>query len=439
LASEIPADEKTFAFALAQSAEFGAELIILHAIETTAPASSSTSEIHNSVCAGTASADTHFLESLAQRARDFGVRCEVVVRTGSAADQILTFLRERKIDRIVMGNRSSGPIGKMLVGSVAEAVIRNANVPVCVVSPDVVASGYRNSSTRNILCDVSTEEGRGVVASFGAEMAASHHDRLILQDIIRPQEKENILAGLTIDQVEAELPSLVPTDLQEKINIRTKVALGDPTEELLYGSRALNASFIVLGAQGASHFAAITRAGILYKVLAFAHCPVIMLSPDALNQLDGNYPYPSSYDTGQSQTPPVTPPAPSYAATDTPSMANLSNGVGEVGKSFDATMYVFWDPMIPPAGQTSCTPSSVNTSESPYTVIPSNCSSIPVPLGAIDWTWSACSINSFTSLGPGIYTSDWTVQCGVGTQTAYENSTYPTWTSCAPSNNGACQ
>jgi hypothetical protein len=38
----------------------------------------------------------------------------------------------------------------------------------------------------------------------------------------------------------------------------------------------------VLGAQGASHFAAITRAGILYKVLAFAHCPVIMLSPALL-------------------------------------------------------------------------------------------------------------------------------------------------------------
>jgi nucleotide-binding universal stress UspA family protein len=161
-------------------------------------------------------------------------------------------------------------------------VIRNANVPVCIVGPDVVPSSYRNSANRNILCDVSIEVGRRVVAGFGAELAAKHHARLILQDSIRPQEKESILAGRSIDQIEAELPSLVPAGLQDDISVRTRVGLGDPTEELLYGCRSQNASFIVLGAQGASHFAAITRASIVYKVLAFAHCPVITLSPVVL-------------------------------------------------------------------------------------------------------------------------------------------------------------
>ena len=42
------------------------------------------------------------------------------------------------------------------------------------------------------------------------------------------------------------------------------------------------ANLIVLGAHGASHFAAVTRAGTVYKVLAFAHCPVIALSPIVL-------------------------------------------------------------------------------------------------------------------------------------------------------------
>ena len=57
---------------------------------------------------------------------------------------------------------------------------------------------------------------------------------------------------------------------------------GDPTEELLYQSRAQQADLIVLGAQGASAFAAITRHGVVYKVLAHAHCPVITLSPVVL-------------------------------------------------------------------------------------------------------------------------------------------------------------
>ena len=40
----------------------------------------------------------------------------------------------------------------------------------------------------------------------------------------------------------------------------------------------------MLGAQGASAFAAITRHGIVYKVLAHAHCPVITLSPVVLGE-----------------------------------------------------------------------------------------------------------------------------------------------------------
>jgi hypothetical protein len=60
------------------------------------------------------------------------------------------------------------------------------------------------------------------------------------------------------------------------------VVPGDPTGELLYQGRAQLADLIVLGAQGASAFAAITRHGVVYKVLAHAHCPVITLSPIVL-------------------------------------------------------------------------------------------------------------------------------------------------------------
>ena len=76
--------------------------------------------------------------------------------------------------------------------------------------------------------------------------------------------------------------ALVPTRLQEQIAIQTIVVPGDPTEELLYQSRAQQVDLIVLGAQGASAFAAITRHGVVYKTLAHTPCPVITLSPVVL-------------------------------------------------------------------------------------------------------------------------------------------------------------
>jgi nucleotide-binding universal stress UspA family protein len=281
-AAEIPANEKAFSFALAQATEFGADLILFHAYDTLVVTASETSGIRYYDYAAAARAEKQQLEPLAQRVREAGLGCEVVVRPGLPADQVLAFSREREVDRIVMGTHSPGPIGKLLVGSVAEAVLRTSSVPVYIVGPDVVDGTYRNFATRSILCAASLSESSSLVAAFAAELASQHEARLILQHVIRPQDRAEFLVGRSLDDIENEMMALVPEKLRGKIAIQTIVVPGDPTEELLYQSRAQQADLIVLGAQGASAFAAVTRHGVVYKVLAHASCPVITLSPVVL-------------------------------------------------------------------------------------------------------------------------------------------------------------
>ena len=283
-ASEIPSNEKAFAFALAQASEFGADLILFHAYDTLVVAASETSGIRYYDYAAAARAEMKHLEPLAERARAAGLRCEVVVRPGLAADQILAYTQEREIDRIVMGTHSPGPIGKLLVGSVAEAVLRISSVPVCIVGPDVVDGTYRNFATRTILCALSLMDTSYVVAGFGAELAAQHNARLVLQHVIKPQEAHEVLSGRSIEELETDLLALIPMELRERLSVQAIVVPGDPTEELLFQARAQQADLVVLGAQGASAFAAITRHGVVYKVLAHAHCPVLTLSPTVLEK-----------------------------------------------------------------------------------------------------------------------------------------------------------
>jgi nucleotide-binding universal stress UspA family protein len=281
-ATENPANEKAFAFALAQAVEFGAKLVLFHVYDTLMVSASDASGIRYYDYAATAKVEAGHLEPLAQRVRDAGVQCETVVRPGLPADQIVGYLREHPIDRIVMGTHSPGPIGKLLVGSVAEAVLRTASVPVCVVGPDVVDGKYRNFETRTILCGVSLHDSCRVVAAFAAELAAEQNARLILQHVIRDQDRRETLAGRTIDQLEAELLTMIPKELQGRFTAKAVVVPGDPTEELLYQGRAQQVDLIVLGAQGASAFAAVARQGVVYKVLAHSHCPVMTLSPVVL-------------------------------------------------------------------------------------------------------------------------------------------------------------
>ena len=281
-ASEIPVNQKAFAFALAQAREFGSNFILFHAYDTLVVAASETSGIRYYDNAAAARGEKQHLEPLAQRVREAGLTCELVVRPGLPADEILAFSRERQIDRIVMGTHSPGKLGKLLVGSVAEAVLRTACAPVYIVGAEVDDASYRGFATRTILCAASLHEATSIVAAFAAELAQQHHARLILQHVIRPQDRAEFLAGQTLDDVETGMLSLVPEQFRGKIEIQTVVVPGDPTEELLYQSRAQQADLIVLGAQGASAFAAIARHGIVYKVLAHAHCPVITLSPVVL-------------------------------------------------------------------------------------------------------------------------------------------------------------
>ncbi|HUB30069.1 MAG TPA: universal stress protein [Terracidiphilus sp.] len=281
-ASEIPANQKALSFAVAQAKEFGANLILFHAYDTMVVAASETSGIRYYDYAAAARAEIQHLEPLAQNIREQGVPCEIVVRPGLAADQILAFLRDREVDRIVMGTHSPGPIGKLLVGSVAEAVLRTAHVPVFIVGPDVVDAKYRNYAVRTILCATSLNETSVLVAGFAAELALEQNARLVLQHVIKPQEREEELAGRTIDDLQDDMLSLIPEKLRRLVSVQTVVVPGDPTEELLYQARAQQADLVVMGAQGASAFAAIARSGVVYKVLAHSHCPVITLSPALL-------------------------------------------------------------------------------------------------------------------------------------------------------------
>ncbi len=120
------------------------------------------------------------------------------------------------------------------------------------------------------------------MVEFAAHLAVQHEAHLILQHVIRPQDRSQILASHTLDDLEAQLMRLVPQNLQSRIAVRRFLSLVIRRKNCFYQAGTQQADLIVLGAQGASAFAAVTRNGVVYKVLAHSPCPVITLSPVVL-------------------------------------------------------------------------------------------------------------------------------------------------------------
>lgn len=80
-----------------------------------------------------AGADKSMEAFLSEHFKGVNARGEVV--TGYAAEEILNTAEEEKVDMIVMGTHGRRGIDRILFGSVAERVVKNAKCPVVTVRP----------------------------------------------------------------------------------------------------------------------------------------------------------------------------------------------------------------------------------------------------------------------------------------------------------------
>jgi len=76
-------------------------------------------------------------QSLLQNVRDTRLggyaRCELFVRIGEPFEQLMAIVKERKVDLIVIATHGGGEIKHLVMGSIAEKIIRHAPCPVFVV------------------------------------------------------------------------------------------------------------------------------------------------------------------------------------------------------------------------------------------------------------------------------------------------------------------
>jgi nucleotide-binding universal stress UspA family protein len=77
-----------------------------------------------------------YLDPLAERLAASGLRARTQVRIGDAATEIVRCAREEQADAIAMSTHRRTGLDRLRHGSVAEAVLRTAGLPVLVVRPD---------------------------------------------------------------------------------------------------------------------------------------------------------------------------------------------------------------------------------------------------------------------------------------------------------------
>lgn len=73
------------------------------------------------------------LEAAADEVRAAGMSVETVIELGRPARTIVEYVDEHEVDHVVMGSHGRSGVSRVLLGSVAETVVRRSPVPITVV------------------------------------------------------------------------------------------------------------------------------------------------------------------------------------------------------------------------------------------------------------------------------------------------------------------
>ncbi len=130
--------QKALRYAIEFGKHFGCEVVLLHVVERPAFPPAFRSE-------GTAASELDAQQrawaegELAKMIREevpSGVQARTILRGGMAASEVIAIAKSEEVDLIVMATAGQGFLQHMLMGSVAEKVVRKAPCAVLIVRED---------------------------------------------------------------------------------------------------------------------------------------------------------------------------------------------------------------------------------------------------------------------------------------------------------------
>lgn len=245
------------------------------------------------VSMGTLYEDAH--TEAKEKLEDLSQYCEGIphrnyVRHGRVWKNLAILVEENGIDLIVVGTHGRTGFGRLLLGSVAEDILRHASCPVLTIGPNV--SGHAKLPTlqnrrrdlappeldlRNILFATNFGPNTLRLARQAVTLAEQFRSRLTLMHVIDDYTDLGRRPG-PIEAGIQRLRDLVPNDAALPYVPERVIEFGAPTECILRIAEEREADMIILGARrsieaGSTHLPFSSA----HYVIAHAHCPVLTI------------------------------------------------------------------------------------------------------------------------------------------------------------------
>lgn len=205
---------------------------------------------------------------------------QLALRHGGVWDVVSELIQKDAIDLLVMGTHGRKGLERLLMGSVAEEIFRQASCPVLTVGPCVPAKTALEAEFKQIIFATDFSHESLAAAPYAISLAQDYQARLVLMHVVTQHMGPLTDSELIVFDRVKELNGLLPPDAELWCRPEYVVNFGDPADCILQAAQERNVDLIVLGVRpptGFFGFGAATHASTAtaHTLVSLAACPVL--------------------------------------------------------------------------------------------------------------------------------------------------------------------
>jgi nucleotide-binding universal stress UspA family protein len=230
------------------------------------------------------------METLASHLKT--VAHHIYVREGEVWESLFDLIQTHEIDLLVVGTHGRTGVEKLVLGSKAEEILRQATCPVLSVGPKIGGRARLTAiesegkdlapveiSLRQIVYATDFTPESLAAVPFATSLAQEFQAKLTLLHAIEKYEDIG-RRPRPVDLALQRMEKLVPEQASLWRSPKPSVRFGPPAECILQEALDSKADLIVLGVRAAAgHLGAATHLpwATAHKVIAQSHCPVLTI------------------------------------------------------------------------------------------------------------------------------------------------------------------
>jgi nucleotide-binding universal stress UspA family protein len=256
--------DRALDYALALARRHGGRVSVMHVLPTVLADPEIYPYLTEPVLASGEARDRAYgrLGAFVHRALADGIGAEVVLEDGDVVDEVLEKAKRLEADLIVMGTHGRRGFRRLLLGSVTERVLRQAEAPVLSISPSAPKPDAEGPPFRRILCPVDFSPSSLAGLSLALALRPDDSEVVVLHVVefhLPPALGEAVafdVSGLRERhglEGRSKLEDLVPAESRAHTRLLTAVLeSGSPYQEILKAAEREKSDLVVMGVAGRS-------------------------------------------------------------------------------------------------------------------------------------------------------------------------------------------